>query len=193
MSSVATDPPGTPVAPCIKFNLELERERTKEEKEREKVLHLFRCYYTHTQSHLFHHTFLLPLPPQLAFVPYLLASSLPLFVKNLGRILHCQSFGGCALKTDLHSQLLGATRYHVRQVLVFLGLGKGRRSPLAVTSFGRKGSKWMRWSEEDAVVRPLVGTACLVPYWHPKFHGLMSAQWGFVWNCVPQNGPKSTA
>ena len=47
MSSVATDPPGTPVAPCIKFNLELERERTKEEKEREEVLHLFRCY-THT-------------------------------------------------------------------------------------------------------------------------------------------------
>ena len=47
VSSVATDPPGTPVAPCIKFNLELERERTKEEKEREEVLHLFRCY-THT-------------------------------------------------------------------------------------------------------------------------------------------------
>ena len=44
---MATDPPGTPVAPCIKFNLELERERTKEEKEREEVLHLFRCY-THT-------------------------------------------------------------------------------------------------------------------------------------------------
>ena len=35
------------VAPCIKFNLDLERERTKEEKEREEVLHLFRCY-THT-------------------------------------------------------------------------------------------------------------------------------------------------
>ena len=34
VSSVATDPPGTPVAPCIEFNLELERERTKEEKER---------------------------------------------------------------------------------------------------------------------------------------------------------------
>ena len=46
---MATDPPGTPVAPCIKFNLELERERTKEEKEREEVLHLFRCY-THTHS-----------------------------------------------------------------------------------------------------------------------------------------------
>ena len=40
-------PPGTPVAPCIKFNLELERERTKKEKEREEVLHLFRCC-THT-------------------------------------------------------------------------------------------------------------------------------------------------
>ena len=47
---MATDPPGTPVAPCINFNLELERERTKEEKEREEVLHLFRCY-THTQTH----------------------------------------------------------------------------------------------------------------------------------------------
>ena len=34
-------------SPCIKFNLDLERERTKEEKEREEVLHLFRCY-THT-------------------------------------------------------------------------------------------------------------------------------------------------
>ena len=40
-------PPGTPVAPCIKFNLELERGRTKEEREREEVSHLFRCY-THT-------------------------------------------------------------------------------------------------------------------------------------------------
>ena len=50
VSSVATDPPGTPVAPCIIFNLELERERTKEEKEREEVLHLFRCY-THTHTH----------------------------------------------------------------------------------------------------------------------------------------------
>ena len=49
VSSVATDPPGTPVAPCIEFNLELERERTKEEKERETVLHLFRCY-THTHT-----------------------------------------------------------------------------------------------------------------------------------------------
>ena len=48
VSSVATDPPGTPVAPCIIINLELERERTKEEKEREEVLHLFRCY-THTR------------------------------------------------------------------------------------------------------------------------------------------------
>ena len=47
VSSVATDPPGTPVAPCIEFNLELESERTKEEKEREQFLHLFRCY-THT-------------------------------------------------------------------------------------------------------------------------------------------------
>ena len=46
---MATDPPGTPVAPCIKFNLKLERERTKEEKEREEVLHLFRCY-THTHT-----------------------------------------------------------------------------------------------------------------------------------------------
>ena len=46
---MATDPPGTPVAPCINFNLELERERTKEEKEREEVLHLFRCY-THTHT-----------------------------------------------------------------------------------------------------------------------------------------------
>ena len=44
---MATDPPGTPVAPCIKFNLELERGRTKEEREREEVSHLFRCY-THT-------------------------------------------------------------------------------------------------------------------------------------------------
>ena len=44
---MAPDPPGTPVAPCIKFSLKLERERTKEEKEREEVLHLFRCY-THT-------------------------------------------------------------------------------------------------------------------------------------------------
>ena len=46
---MATDPPGTPVAPCINFNLELERERTKEETEREEVLHLFRCY-THTHT-----------------------------------------------------------------------------------------------------------------------------------------------
>ena len=49
---MATDPPGTPVAPCINFNLELERERTKEEKEREEVLHLFRCY-THTHTHIY--------------------------------------------------------------------------------------------------------------------------------------------
>ena len=44
---VGTWPIHAPGAPCIKFNLELERERTKEEKEREEVLHLFRCY-THT-------------------------------------------------------------------------------------------------------------------------------------------------
>ena len=48
-------PPGTPVAPCIKFNLELERERTKEEKEREEVLHLFGCY-THTRTHTATHS-----------------------------------------------------------------------------------------------------------------------------------------
>ena len=41
---MATDPPGTPVAPCIKIRIR--QGEDKEEKERE-VLHLFRCY-THT-------------------------------------------------------------------------------------------------------------------------------------------------
>ena len=44
VSSVATDPPGTPVAHCIKIRIR--KGEDKEEKERE-VLHLFRCY-THT-------------------------------------------------------------------------------------------------------------------------------------------------
>ena len=42
VSSVATDPPGTPVAPCI----EIRKGEDKGRKKRE-VLHLFRCY-THT-------------------------------------------------------------------------------------------------------------------------------------------------
>ena len=46
VSSVATDPPGTPVAPCIKIRIR--KGEDKEEKERE-VLHLFRCY-THTRG-----------------------------------------------------------------------------------------------------------------------------------------------
>ena len=44
MSSVATDPPGTPVAPCIVIRVRKGEDKGRKKRE---VLHLFRCY-THT-------------------------------------------------------------------------------------------------------------------------------------------------
>ena len=46
VSSVATDPPGTPVAPCIIIIIIIRKGEDRRKKKRE-VLHLFRCY-THT-------------------------------------------------------------------------------------------------------------------------------------------------
>ena len=44
VSSVATDPPGTPVAPCIVIRVRKGEDKGRKKRE---VLHLFRCY-THT-------------------------------------------------------------------------------------------------------------------------------------------------
>ena len=46
VSSVATDPPGTPVAPCIAIRVRKGEDKGRKKRE---VLHLFRCY-THTHG-----------------------------------------------------------------------------------------------------------------------------------------------
>ena len=47
VSSLVTDPPGTPVTPCIIISIVIIRKGEERRKKKREVLHLFRCY-THT-------------------------------------------------------------------------------------------------------------------------------------------------
>ena len=49
VSSLVTDPPGTPVTPCIIISIVIIRKGEERRKKKREVLHLFRCY-THTRT-----------------------------------------------------------------------------------------------------------------------------------------------